>query len=82
MKKSEKKQIERDINRILVEADESKHVIRLNAAKKGKYIRIKCWSAADQSSMETHAKSISAAVKILNMSKRFHANWVMEFISE
>ena len=81
MKQSNKK-IDQTIKRILAEANETEHVSKLNAAKKGKYIRIKCWTAADQSSMETHAKSVSEAIKILNKGKRFHANWVMEFISE
>lgn len=55
---------------------------KIEKAKKGKYIRIKTWTDSSGSSMETHAKSITAAVKILRMSMRHHANWTLEFISE
>lgn len=32
--------------------------------------------------METHAKSITAAVKLIRGFAEFHANWSLEFISE
>jgi hypothetical protein len=32
--------------------------------------------------METHAKSITAAMKLIRGHAEFHANWSLEFISE
>ncbi len=57
-------------------------IASINAAKKGKYIRMKCWTESNQSSAETAATSITAAVKFIRAHAKYHANWRMEFISE
>lgn len=54
----------------------------IKAKKKGKYIRIKCWTPSVHSSSETHAKSITEAVRLLKISSQFHSNWLLEFVSE
>lgn len=61
---------------------EDKALVEIAANKKGKYIRVRCWTESCQSSSETHAKSLTAAVKLIRKSSRFHANWMLEFRSE
>lgn len=55
---------------------------RINAAKPGTLIKVRLWTDECGSSHETHAKSITAAVKILRQFSEFNANWSLEFISE
>lgn len=50
--------------------------------KKGEYIRMRCWTEASGSSVETAAKSITAAVKFIRLHSPFQANWIIEFRSE
>ena len=61
---------------------EAEFIAALQPPKKGKYIRLKCWTEANQSSAETHAKTITAAVRFIRDHSQFHANWLMEFRSE
>lgn len=61
---------------------EAASIQKRNANKKGKYIRILCWTNEDHSSAETHAKSITAAIKELKKFQGSHANWKLEMVSE
>jgi len=61
---------------------ERQAISKINAAKKGCLIKLRCWTEATQSASETHAKSITAAVDFIRKSSQFHANWSMEFRSE
>jgi hypothetical protein len=53
-----------------------------NVGKKGTNIRILCWTNSINSSSETHAKSITSAIKKLKMMSQFHPNWKLEMVSE
>lgn len=66
------KQLERD------------HLRKINDNKIARkpYIRILCWTNGCQSASETHATSLTDALKKLKRSQEFHANWRLEFISE
>jgi len=62
--------------------EEAAFLKRINAAKPGTYIKVRLWTDECKSSMETGAKSITAAMKIIRGFSEFHANWSLEFISE
>lgn len=63
-------------------SEESASLKRINAAKPGTLIKVRMWTDECGSSHETHAKSITAAVKIIRQFSEFNANWSLEFISE
>jgi hypothetical protein len=63
-------------------SEEAAFIRRINAAKPGTLIKVRLWTAESGSSMETHAKSITAAMKLIRGHAEFHANWSLEFISE
>lgn len=63
-------------------SEEEVFLERINAAKPGKLIKVRLWTDESGSSMETHAKSMTAAMKIIRRHAEFHANWSLEFISE
>jgi hypothetical protein len=63
-------------------AGEQKEIAKIAAAKKGCYIRMRCWTEANGSGAETAAKSITAAVRFIRLHAPYHANWSIEFRSE
>lgn len=63
-------------------AREQEEIAKIAAAKKGHYIRMRCWTEANHSSAETAAKSITAAVRFIRLHAPLHANWSIEFRSE
>lgn len=63
-------------------AAELAFIKRINAAKPGTLIKVRLWTDECGSSMETHAKSITAAMKLIRGHAEFYANWSLEFISE
>jgi|APCry1669188970_1035186.scaffolds.fasta_scaffold19436_2 hypothetical protein len=63
-------------------AREQEQIAKIAEAKKGHYIRMRCWTEANHSSAETAAKSITAAVRFIRLHGPFHANWSIEFRSE
>jgi len=63
-------------------SEEKAFMKRINAAKPGTLIKVRLWTNESGSSMETHAKSITAAMKLIRGFAEFHANWSLEFISE
>jgi hypothetical protein len=63
-------------------AREQDEIAKIAAAKRGHYIRMRCWTEANHSSAETAAKSITAAVRFIRLHGPHHANWRIEFRSE
>jgi hypothetical protein len=63
-------------------SEEEAFLKRINAAKPGTLIKVRMWTDECGSSHEQHAKSITAAVKIIRQFSKFNANWSLEFISE
>ena len=63
-------------------SEEVAFIRRINAAKPGTLIKVRLWTVESGSSMETHAKSITAAMKLIRGHAQVHANWSLEFISE
>ena len=61
---------------------EQEHIKRIKAAKKGKLIRVRCWTEENQSAAETHAETMIAAAVFIRQHAPYHANWLMEFRSE
>jgi|GEM_PF-2786395 len=61
---------------------EQDEIAKIAEAKKGHYIRMRCWTEANHSSAETSAKSITSAVRFIRLHGQFHANWSIEFRSE
>lgn len=55
---------------------------KINANKKVTNIRILCWTNSINSSSETHATSISSAIKKLKVMSQSHPNWKLEMVSE
>ena len=68
---------------IVTEQDaEQQHIKRIRASKKGKLIRVRCWTEENQSAAETHTKTMIAAAVFIRDHAPYHANWLMEFRSE
>lgn len=55
---------------------------KICANKKHTNIRIVCWTNSCNSAMVTHARSLTAAIKVLKRASEFHPNWKLEFVSE
>lgn len=54
----------------------------LAEAKKGKLVRVRCWTEATRSEMVTHAASTADAFKLVEDHACFYANWSLQFVSE
>ena len=63
-------------------AIERRWAARMRDQKRGKLIRVRCWTEEINSAAETHAKTILKAAMFIRKHGPMHANWVMEFRSE
>ena len=61
---------------------EHEEIAKIAAAKKGHYIRMRCWTEATHSSAEAAAKSITDAVRFIRLHGPLQANWSIEYRSE
>lgn len=53
-----------------------------DAAKRNESITVRCWTKEHNSSLHTHAKSLTAAVRFIRQNGPLYRNWSLVLTSE